>query len=90
MTEDSGSYVVKRPRKRTDDGAIADYTMMVRVPGRPDALCVFTDEQVEEAERYAADNGGTIVPLSCDPPPGYTVDEAGGVLVPIMNTAGKA
>lgn len=46
--------------------------------------------KVEEAERYAADNGGTIVPLSCDPPPGYTVDEASGVLVPIMNTAGKA
>lgn len=90
MTEDSGSYVVKKPRKRTDDGAIADYTMMVRVPGQPDALCVFTDEQVDDAERYAADNGGTIVPLPLDPPRGYVADEASGVLVPILNTAGKA
>lgn len=57
--------------------------MMVRVPGQPGALSVFTDAEVEEANRYAAEMGGTVVPLPLDPPSGYTFDEASGVIVPI-------
>lgn len=37
MTEDS-SYVVQKPRKRTDAVEIADFTMLVRIPDRQD-LC---------------------------------------------------
>lgn len=82
VTEDSGSYVVQKPRKRTVDDEIADYTMMVRVPGRTEALSVFTDAEVDEANRYAAETGGTVVPLPLDPPSGYTLAEASGALVP--------
>lgn len=83
MTEDS-SYVVQKPRKRTDAVEIADFTMLVRVPGRPEAVSVFTDAEVDEANRYAAETGGTVVALPLDPPSGYELDEASGVLVPIV------
>lgn len=82
MTEDS-SYVVQKPRKRTDTVEIADFTMLVRVPGRPEAVSVFTDAEAEEANRYAAETGGAVVALPLDPPSGYELDEASGVLVPI-------
>lgn len=82
MTEDS-SYVVQKPRKRTDGVEISDFTMIVRVPGRPEAVSVFTDAEVEEANRYAADTGGAMVSLPLDPPSGYELDEASGVLVPV-------
>jgi hypothetical protein len=36
---------------------------MVRVPGQPAALRVFTDAERAAAETYAADTGGTVVPL---------------------------
>lgn len=83
MTEAASNYhVVQKPRKRADDVEITDFTMMVRVPGQPDALSVFTDSQADEAARYAADTGGTVIPLPLEPPQGYAFDAASGVLVP--------
>lgn len=37
--------------------------MLVHVPGEPAALRVFTDAEKDEADRYAAGAGGTVVPL---------------------------
>lgn len=83
VTEDSSPHhVVQKPRKRTDAVEIADFTMLVRVPGRPEALCVFTDAEIGEANRYAAETGGAVLTLPLDPPSGYVVDKASGVLVP--------
>lgn len=84
VTEDSSPYhVVQKPRKRSEAVEIADFTMMVRVPGQPEALSVFTAAEVEEANRYAAEAGGSVVVLPLDPPSGYELDEASGVLVPV-------
>ncbi|WP_102145875.1 hypothetical protein [Mycobacterium hubeiense] len=81
MTEPS-NLGVQKPRKRTDDTEISEFTMLVRVPGQPEALSVFTDAEVEQANRYAAETGGTVVPLPLAPPNGYVADEVSGVLVP--------
>jgi len=54
--------------------------MLVRAPGRPAAIRVFTDAEAEEANRYAAEIGGTVVPLPLSPPPGYTAGTDGTLL----------
>jgi hypothetical protein len=83
MTEDgSGLQVRESPRKRGADVGVADFTMMVRVPGQPAAVHVYTDDDRDEAERYAEAVGGTLVPLPPAPPAGYTEGPTGS-LVPI-------
>ncbi|WP_079548287.1 hypothetical protein [Mycobacteroides abscessus] len=47
---------------------IADLTLMVRVPGRPAAIRVFTDGEKSEAARYAEKEGGQCVPLPVPDP----------------------
>jgi hypothetical protein len=42
--------------------------MLVRVPGEPAAVRVFTDAEKDEADHYAAGVGETVVPLPLDPP----------------------
>lgn len=81
MTEpsDPSPHVVQRPRNRTDQLAVSDFTMLVRVSGRPDALQVFTDTQADEANQYAASTGGSVVPLPLAPPSGYTADSDGNL-----------
>lgn len=59
----SPHYVRQGPRKRTEQVQVKDFTMLVRVPGRPGAVRVFTDAEEDEARRYATDTGGTVVPL---------------------------
>jgi hypothetical protein len=49
---------------------IADVTMLVRVPGQPAAVRVFTDAERAEADTYAAATGGTVVQL---PLPGVVI-----------------
>jgi hypothetical protein len=51
--------------------------MMVRVPGRPAAVAVYTDAEHEGATRYASEVGGEIVPLPLAPPAGYIVGPIG-------------
>lgn len=49
--------------------------MMVRVPGEPAAVRVFTDAETDEADHYAARAGGTVVPLPIGPPAAATPTE---------------
>lgn len=60
-------HVVQKPRKRTTPVEVADFTMLVKVPGQPEAIKAFTDDEAEEARKYAADTGGTVVPLPLPP-----------------------
>lgn len=57
--------------------------MLVRAPGRPAAVRVFTDAEAQEADRYATDRGGTVVPLPLSPPSGYTAGPD-GILLPAL------
>ena len=65
---------------------VADFTMLVRVDGKPAAVRVFTDAEADDAAAYAAEIGGEIVPLPLDPPAGYTTDSRGH-LVPVSPPA---
>lgn len=56
--------------------------MLVRAPGRPAAIRVFTDAEADEATRYATSIGGTVVPLPLSPPHGYTAGPDGTLLPP--------
>lgn len=57
-------------RQRSPDETVADFTMLVRIPGEPAAVRAFTDRERDEANAYAAARGGIIVPLPLDPPEG--------------------
>ncbi|SKK91503.1 Uncharacterised protein [Mycobacteroides abscessus subsp. massiliense] len=82
MSDDgAGLQVRQTPRKRTGELSVADFTMLVRVPGRPALVRAYTDEERDEAARYAADAGGVVVPLPLSPPAGYRVGPD-GTLVP--------
>lgn len=82
MSEDASGLAVRQsPRKRTGDLQVSDFTMMVRVSGRPAAVAVYTDADHAEAVRYAAEVGGEIVPLPLAPPAGY-IAGASGSLIP--------
>ncbi|GAA0992675.1 hypothetical protein FK530_22565 [Tsukamurella conjunctivitidis] len=50
----------RRPRGAAK---LADLTLIVRVPGRPADVRVFTDAEGPDAERYAAEHGATVEPL---------------------------
>jgi hypothetical protein len=64
VTDDgSALHVRQAPRKRSGEEKIADFTMLVRVPGQPAAVRAFTDAERTEADTYAAATGGTVVPL---------------------------
>lgn len=78
----SPHHVVQKPRRRTD-ATVSDFTMMVTVPGRPEAIRVFTATEDTEARQYATDTGGTVVPLPLTPPTGYTTGPDGN-LVPVL------
>jgi len=63
VTEDgSGLHVRQTPRKRSS-AEIKDFTLLVRVPGEPAAVRVFTAAERADADTYAAETGGTVVPL---------------------------
>ncbi|AQA06993.1 hypothetical protein BVC93_31340 (plasmid) [Mycobacterium sp. MS1601] len=70
------------PTKRRGDEAVADFTLLVRVPGQPAATKSFTDAEQDQAQQYAEATGGTVVPLPLPPPAGYTTDPHGN-LVPL-------
>ena len=84
-------HVVQKPRKRTTPVEVADFTMLVKVPGQPEAIRAFTADEADEARKYAADTGGTVVPLPLPPPDGYTTDDAGNLIpLPPPTCAGMA
>jgi hypothetical protein len=74
--------VQQKPRRRTD-AKVSDFTMMVRVPGRPEAIRMFTAAEDAEARQYATDTGGSVVPLPLAPPAGYTAGPDGN-LAPVL------
>lgn len=78
MSEDSSNLHI-RQSPRGGGAQVADFTMLVRIPGRPAAVRVYTDDEHEEATRYASQNGGVVVPL---PLSRCTPSEAGS---PIMD-----
>ena len=90
MSDDGngGLQVRQSPRTRSGDVRIADLTMMVRVAGQPAAIRVFTDDEADEAARYAAEVGGTIVPLPLSPPTAYT-ERPNGSLISLAPSSGN-
>ena len=59
MTEPSTRQKPKRPPV-----AIADLSLLVKVPGHPDAIRSFTAAEAAEAQQYATETGGTIEHLN--------------------------
>lgn len=81
MSDDVGGLSVRQgPRKRAGDVRVADFTLLVRVEGRPAAVRVFTDDEADEAAQYAASTGGVVVPLPLSPPAGYVRGPDGSLL----------
>lgn len=59
MTDVPGLSEHRPPaRRRTDK--VSDFTLLVRVPGQPAAVRVFTAAEAPEASQYAAATGGTV------------------------------
>lgn len=90
MTADAAHphYTAQKPRRRTEPVDVADFTMLVQVPGRPDATHAFTAAEDADARQYAAETGGTIVPLPPLPPKGYIVGPRGNLVPAPAGTAG--
>lgn len=83
MSDDSTGLPSRQsPRKRSDDAHVSDFTMMVRVPGRPTAVRAYTDAERDDAVQYAAETKGEVVPLPLSSPVGYTAGPH-GTLIPI-------
>lgn len=53
----------RRPPTRRRNNNVSDFTLLVRVPGNPSAIRVFTSDEAADAAQYAADNSGTIEDL---------------------------
>lgn len=61
---DGVSELVSRQPPKRAGAKLADLTLIVRPPGRPDAIRTFTDAEREQAETYAAAAGATVEPLT--------------------------
>jgi len=59
---------VSRQRPARSDNNLEDFTMIVRPPGRPAAIRVFTDVERAEAEVYAMDSDAVVEPLPLTSP----------------------
>lgn len=87
VSEDSsGRHFRQAARKRVNSATIGDLTLMVKVPGQPAAIRVFTATEDAEARQYATEMGGIVVPLPLAPPRGYVVG-SDGHLIPERVTA---
>lgn len=60
MTEPSPE---SRQAPRRGAASLADLTLLVVIPGRPEYVRAFTDDEHQEAADYAAATGGTVQPL---------------------------
>ncbi len=88
--DDSGLHVRQSPRNRMREAQIADFTMLVRVPGQPAAVRVYTDAEEGEAARYASEVGGVVVPLPLSPPAGHTPGPRGSLIPSVPSGADGA
>ena len=80
--DDSGLHVRQSPRKA--EAQIVDFTILVRVPGQPAAVRVYTDAEQGEAAHYASAVGGAVVPLPLSTPAGYTPGPKGALITPVQ------
>ena len=55
--------MVSRDTPRRTSVRLEDLTLLVRVPGRPEAIRAFTSDERADAEAYAAAVAGDLVPL---------------------------
>lgn len=55
--------IASNERPKRAKASVGDLTLIVRVPGHPAAVQVFTDNERTAAQRYADDVGGTVEPL---------------------------
>lgn len=62
MSEESSNLPI-RQGPSGGEAQVADFTMLVHVPGRPAAVRVYTGHEPEEAKRYACESRGVVVPL---------------------------
>lgn len=90
MSDDGGGLHERRTPPRTGQVQIADFTVLVRVPGRPAAVRVFTAAEQEEAAKYASENAGVVVQLPIPPPKGYTADSNGNLIRSVALEADRA
>lgn len=61
MTDPAGLSSRQAPKR--PPARIGDLSLLVRVPGRPDAVRAFTAAEQGDAETYAAVAGGIVEPL---------------------------
>jgi len=88
MTDDAGLSARQAPRKRTGEMRVADFEVLVRVPGKPAAVRVYCADERDEAALYAAEVGGVVVPLPISPPTGYLAGPD-GTLIPVETVAAE-
>lgn len=63
MSEPNNSDMRVRVAPKRRNFSLQDLTILVRVPHKPTATAVFTAEEQQEAEQYAAEHGGIYTPL---------------------------
>lgn len=68
MTDNAARPEIRVPRRNVG-ATLAELTLLVQVAGNPGLTNAYTDEQAEQARQYAAEHGGTIVPLPIDDGP---------------------
>lgn len=69
MSQDNSAISVRHsPRPRAAGVTVADFTLLVRIPGKPATFRAFTDFERGEAAALAAEVGGTVIPLPLDQP----------------------
>lgn len=62
--DSSGPADRKTPKRARAN--VADLTLIVRVPGRPADVRVFTDAEADDAQKYANSVGSTVETLATD------------------------
>lgn len=46
---------------------VDEFTLIVKPPGKPTLIRVFTDDEEAQAQKYAADHGATVERLNSEP-----------------------
>lgn len=71
MSTDPTSISVRQSPARRDAGeTVADFTILVRIPGKPATFRAYTPAEHADAEAFAASVDGTVIELPLQPPAG--------------------
>lgn len=60
LMSDAPGLSERRPPARRRDTKVGDFTLVVRVPGNPSAIRVFTADEAADAVEYAKTTGGAV------------------------------